>query len=106
MADPTYCPDALRDVPRPRWPRHIAVIMDGNGRWAEARGLPRFEGHRRGAETVRRVTEEAARLGGANWFQTVRHILLHLVQLDQQVHAQDLLAEVPLVQREAQDGFI
>ncbi|MCL6502547.1 MAG: di-trans,poly-cis-decaprenylcistransferase [Pirellulales bacterium] len=37
--------------------------MDGNGRWAEQRGLPRIEGHRRGVESVRRVTEESARLG-------------------------------------------
>lgn len=44
-------------------PRHIAVIMDGNGRWAQRQGLPRIEGHRRGVASVRRVTEECARLG-------------------------------------------
>jgi len=44
-------------------PRHIAVIMDGNGRWARQRGLPRIEGHRHGVTSVRRVTEHAARLG-------------------------------------------
>lgn len=44
-------------------PRHIAVIMDGNGRWAQSRGLPRIEGHRHGVHAVRRVTEAAARLG-------------------------------------------
>jgi len=44
-------------------PKHIAVIMDGNGRWAMRRGLPRFAGHKRGVETVRRVTEECRRLG-------------------------------------------
>ncbi len=44
-------------------PRHIAMIMDGNGRWAQRQGKPRVEGHMRGAETVRRVTEECARLG-------------------------------------------
>ncbi len=44
-------------------PRHIAIIMDGNGRWAQQRGLPRIEGHRRGALSVRRITEECARLG-------------------------------------------
>jgi len=44
-------------------PRHIAFIMDGNGRWAEARGLPRYEGHRQGASTVRQVAEAAAELG-------------------------------------------
>jgi undecaprenyl diphosphate synthase len=43
-------------------PRHIAVIMDGNGRWAQRQGLPRIEGHRRGVASVRRVTEECARL--------------------------------------------
>ena len=37
-------------------PRHVAIIMDGNGRWASARGLPRTEGHRRGVEAVRRIT--------------------------------------------------
>ena len=44
-------------------PRHVAIIMDGNGRWARQRGLPRIEGHRRGVATVRRITEHAARLG-------------------------------------------
>ncbi len=44
-------------------PRHVAIIMDGNGRWAEARGLPRMRGHRVGAESVRTVTRHAARLG-------------------------------------------
>jgi undecaprenyl diphosphate synthase len=40
-------------------PRHIAIIMDGNGRWAQSRGLPRIAGHRRGAEAVRRTLSEA-----------------------------------------------
>jgi undecaprenyl diphosphate synthase len=44
-------------------PRHIAIIMDGNGRWAQARGLPRIAGHRRGAEAVRRTLSAAADLG-------------------------------------------
>ena len=44
-------------------PRHIAIIMDGNGRWAKSRSLPRAEGHRRGAEAVRRVVEVASNLG-------------------------------------------
>jgi len=44
-------------------PQHIAIIMDGNGRWAKARGLPRLEGHRRGVETVRTVMEAARELG-------------------------------------------
>ena len=44
-------------------PRHIAIIMDGNGRWAEARGRPRIEGHRAGAKAVQSVVENAARCG-------------------------------------------
>ncbi len=44
-------------------PRHIAIIMDGNGRWAKARGLERSAGHVEGVKTVRRITEEASRLG-------------------------------------------
>jgi undecaprenyl diphosphate synthase len=48
--------------PRPL-PRHIAIIMDGNGRWARARGLPRIAGHRRGAEAVRRTLTAAGELG-------------------------------------------
>jgi undecaprenyl diphosphate synthase len=46
-----------------RLPRHVAVIMDGNGRWAQQRGLPRVEGHRRGVESVRATIEECCRLG-------------------------------------------
>jgi undecaprenyl diphosphate synthase len=53
----------LSDIPLEKRPRHIAVIMDGNGRWAQRRGLPRIEGHRHGVASVRRTTEEAARLG-------------------------------------------
>lgn len=44
-------------------PRHVAIIMDGNGRWAEARGLPRTMGHRQGAEAVRQTVEGALELG-------------------------------------------
>lgn len=44
-------------------PRHVAVIMDGNGRWAKQRGLPRVEGHRRGVDAVRAAIEECCRLG-------------------------------------------
>src|SRR6201998_4417620 len=44
-------------------PLHIALIMDGNGRWAAARGLPRAEGHRRGVEALRRVVKAACELG-------------------------------------------
>ena len=59
MADSTSA-----DLARPRAvPRHIAIIMDGNGRWAQARGLPRIAGHRRGAEAVRRTVTAAGELG-------------------------------------------
>ena len=52
-------------VPRPDTaiPHHVAIIMDGNGRWARQRGLPRIEGHRRGVETVRTTTFAARDLG-------------------------------------------
>jgi undecaprenyl diphosphate synthase len=46
-----------------RVPRHVGIIMDGNGRWAAARGLPRVEGHRRGVERSKEVIEVAAELG-------------------------------------------
>jgi undecaprenyl diphosphate synthase len=56
--------DVLRERVRGRpLPRHVAVIMDGNGRWAEARGLPRIAGHREGSHSVRAVTREARRVG-------------------------------------------
>ncbi|MEO1618606.1 MAG: polyprenyl diphosphate synthase [Planctomycetota bacterium] len=44
-------------------PRHVAIIMDGNGRWAKSRDLPRIEGHRRGVDTVRMVSETSTELG-------------------------------------------
>jgi len=47
----------------PPVPRHLAVIMDGNGRWAKQRGLPRVEGHRQGAESVKAVVKAAGELG-------------------------------------------
>jgi undecaprenyl diphosphate synthase len=52
-----------RQVDFNRLPRHLAVIMDGNGRWAAQRHLPRVEGHRAGIESVREVVEGSARLG-------------------------------------------
>ncbi len=53
----------LPDVHPGRIPRHIAIIMDGNGRWAEQRGFPRVFGHRSGAAAVRETVEECGRLG-------------------------------------------
>jgi len=64
-AVPTGSPeDALaRRVDFDRLPRHVAIIMDGNGRWAAARHLPRVEGHRAGIDAVRDTVETSARLG-------------------------------------------
>jgi undecaprenyl diphosphate synthase len=54
---------SFADVSPGSLPRHIAIIMDGNGRWAQARGLPRIAGHRRGAEAVRRTLTAASEIG-------------------------------------------
>lgn len=51
------------DLDPSRLPRHVAIIMDGNGRWAEARGRVRVRGHEEGTRSIRAVTEECARLG-------------------------------------------
>src|SRR3984957_1788632 len=55
--------DQFTDAPDPSRPAHVAIIMDGNGRWAQARGLPRIEGHRRGVEAARRAVRSAGELG-------------------------------------------
>src|SRR5262249_14977466 len=67
-APSTFSPETLRRIEAAgldpeRLPRHVAVIMDGNGRWARQRGLPRIEGHRRGVQSVRATIEECCRLG-------------------------------------------
>jgi undecaprenyl diphosphate synthase len=86
-------------------PRHVAIIMDGNGRWAVQRGLPRIEGHRRGVASVRRITEHCARLGieqltlyclsSENWRRPTHEIefLMHLLE-------QYMVEERPLLMRE------
>jgi undecaprenyl diphosphate synthase len=56
-------PEAPAEGPEPCAPRHVGIIMDGNGRWAQARGLPRFEGHRRGVDAVRRAVRAAIDCG-------------------------------------------
>jgi undecaprenyl diphosphate synthase len=64
MSKPTAEIAALRrEVMANPVPAHVAIVMDGNGRWAEARGLPRVAGHREGSESVRSVTREARRIG-------------------------------------------
>ncbi len=60
---------ALREGSAPAPPRHVAIIMDGNGRWAKRRGMPRFEGHRRGVDAVRRAVRAATELG-------IRHLTI------------------------------
>lgn len=55
MSQSEQLPDVL--------PRHVAIIMDGNGRWAQRRGLPRIEGHRRGVKSVREIVEAGADFG-------------------------------------------
>ncbi len=52
-----------RRIDAARLPRHVAIIMDGNGRWAKSRSLPRVEGHRAGVEAVKDTVETSARLG-------------------------------------------
>lgn len=53
----------IEQIDKTRIPRHVAIIMDGNGRWAKQRGKERTHGHHAGAETVYKIIEEAARLG-------------------------------------------
>jgi undecaprenyl diphosphate synthase len=54
---------SLADVPPERIPDHVAIIMDGNGRWAKERGLSRLEGHEAGTENIRRILSRAAEIG-------------------------------------------
>jgi len=88
-----------------RLPKHIAIIMDGNGRWASRRHLPRFVGHRTGVQTVRGVVETAARIGlsyltlyafsAENWKRRPRGEVDFLMQLLRQY----LKQEVPRLNR-------
>ena len=55
--------EALGGAPLARLPDHVAIIMDGNGRWARARGLPRIAGHRAGTENLRRILRAAVEFG-------------------------------------------
>jgi len=63
VAERTPADDLEARVRAKPLPRHVAIIMDGNGRWAESRGLPRVVGHREGSEAVRAVTRTARRIG-------------------------------------------
>jgi undecaprenyl diphosphate synthase len=62
LSNPSDISDHAASAAHPP-PRHVAIIMDGNGRWAKARGLPRAAGHQRGAEAVRRVVEACREIG-------------------------------------------
>ena len=92
-------------------PRHVAIIMDGNGRWAQARGLPRYEGHRRGVEAVRRTVRAAIEIGVAyltlysfsteNWSRPVEEVSLLMGLLKRyirndlaELHANDVRVRV------------
>jgi undecaprenyl diphosphate synthase len=55
--------DRQPPLPEDRIPKHVGIIMDGNGRWAQARGLPRLAGHRAGTENIRRILRAAVELG-------------------------------------------
>src|SRR5437773_10415986 len=59
----TNASDLLPQIDRSALPAHVAIIMDGNGRWARKRGLPRVAGHRAGISAVREVVEASAELG-------------------------------------------
>lgn len=97
-ADPTRI---LPDVHPARIPKHIAIIMDGNGRWAGARGFPREFGHRNGAKAVRDAMRECSRLGiecltlfsfsSENWKRPSREVAelmrLYLLYMDGERHA-------------------
>ncbi len=76
MAEPGS-PEAalLAEIDRTRLPSHVAIIMDGNGRWAQQRGRPRVEGHRAGVAAVRDTVEAAARLG-------LRHLTLYAFSVE------------------------
>lgn len=89
-------------IPWKKMPRHIAIIMDGNGRWAQQKGLPRLEGHRNGSKAVRSTITECARLGiecltlysfsTENWKRPAEEVtgLMHL-------YAQYLIEERPTI---------
>ncbi len=76
-----------------QFPRHIAIVMDGNGRWARKRGLPRVEGHYRGAEVAEQIVEVAAKKGifylslfafsKENWFRSPEEVEALFLLLEQ-----------------------
>lgn len=93
----------INDIDPERLPRHVAVIMDGNGRWAQRRGLPRSHGHAEGVNTVRRITEAASELGigyltlytfsTENWNRPKEEVdaLMHLIVMAIERETPDLI---------------
>jgi len=89
----------VRELDPSRLPRHLAVIMDGNGRWAEKRRKPRIEGHRAGAKAVQETVESCARLGirylslyafsRENWKRPKREVALLWRLLEDYLRKQD-----------------
>ncbi|MBD5366662.1 MAG: di-trans,poly-cis-decaprenylcistransferase [Bacteroides sp.] len=103
MTDSTrqYCID--HDIDPARLPRHVAIIMDGNGRWALSHDMPRHRGHVEGVNTVRRITEESSRLGieyltlytfsTENWNRPVEEVdaLMELISIAIERETPDLI---------------
>src|SRR5437868_8257234 len=92
--------EVYRRLDRARLPKHIAIIMDGNGRWAKRRHLPRIAGHRAGVAAVRSTVETAARIGipaltlyafsEENWKKRPRTVVSFLMRLLQRYLCQEL----------------
>ncbi|MCQ4621128.1 isoprenyl transferase [Corynebacterium sp. CCUG 71335] len=59
--------NAIPDIPAELIPRHIALVMDGNGRWAQERGMPRTEGHRVGEKVLMDMVDACIEMGGVEW---------------------------------------
>lgn len=93
----------IEEIDKNRLPRHIAIIMDGNGRWAKARGLDRSQGHVEGVNTVRRITEAASEIGieyltlytfsTENWNRPKEEVdaLMHLIVIAIERETPDLI---------------
>lgn len=72
----------MLSIDNKKLPQTVAIIMDGNGRWAEARGLPRIKGHEKGADVLREITIESCRLG-------LKELTLYSLSLDNLNRSQD-----------------
>ncbi|MDE6249934.1 MAG: di-trans,poly-cis-decaprenylcistransferase, partial [Paramuribaculum sp.] len=93
----------IHEIDRSRLPQHVAIIMDGNGRWAKARNLDRSAGHVEGVNTVRRITEIASEIGikyltlytfsTENWNRPQEEVdaLMHLVVVAIERETPDLI---------------